>query len=111
MGLFAKLFGSRSQREVKSLNPIVNRIEALEEEYKQLTDQQLRDKTDEFRARLAQGETLDDLLPEAFATCWVCAPIGCSSSAASSSIRGALPRCAPARVRRWWPPCRPTSTD
>ena len=69
MGLFAKLFGSRSQREVKSLNPIVNRIEALEEEYKQLTDQQLRDKTDEFRARLAQGETLDDLLPEAFATC------------------------------------------
>ena len=69
MGLFTKMFGTRSEREVKALNPIVDKIEALEEEYKALTDQQLRAKTDEFRTRLAQGETLDDILPEAFATC------------------------------------------
>ncbi|MGN0985090.1 MAG: DEAD/DEAH box helicase, partial [Candidatus Enterenecus sp.] len=69
MGLFSKMFGTRSEREVKAINPIVDKIEALEEEYKALSDQQLRAKTDEFRARLAQGETLDDILPEAFATC------------------------------------------
>ena len=69
MGLFSKMFGTRSEREVKALNPIVDKIEALEDEYKALTDQQLRAKTDEFRARLANGETLDDILPEAFATC------------------------------------------
>ena len=69
MGLFSKLFGNRSEREVKALTATVDRIEALEEEYKQLSDRQLRDKTDEFKARLAKGETLDDILPEAFATC------------------------------------------
>ena len=69
MGLFTKLFGTRSEREVKAITPIVDKIEALEEEYKALTDHQLRAKTDEFRARLANGETLDDILPEAFATC------------------------------------------
>ena len=69
MGLFTKIFGTRSQREVKALTPIVDKIEALGEEMKALTDQQLRAKTDEFKARLAQGETLDDILPEAFAVC------------------------------------------
>ena len=69
MGLFTKLFGTRSEREVKALTAIVDKIEAMEEEYKSLTDQQLRAKTDEFKARLAAGETLDDILPEAFATC------------------------------------------
>ena len=69
MGLFTKLFGTRSEREVKAITATVDKIEALEEEYKALSDQQLRAKTDEFRARLAAGETLDDILPEAFATC------------------------------------------
>ncbi len=68
MGLFSKMFGTRSEREVKSLTPLVDKIEGLEEEYKGLTDQQLQAKTGEFKARLAKGETLDDILPEAFAT-------------------------------------------
>ena len=62
-----KIFGTHSAREVKKLRPLVDRIEALEDEYKALTDAQLRAKTDEFKARLAAGETTDDLLPEAFA--------------------------------------------
>ncbi len=69
MGLFSKVFGTRSQREVKALNATVDKIEALEEEYKALTDAQLQAKTPEFRQRLANGETLDDILPEAFAAC------------------------------------------
>ncbi len=69
MGLFAKIFGTRSQREVKKLMPLVERIEALEEETKALSDQALRAKTQEFKNRLEAGETLDDLLPEAFAVC------------------------------------------
>ena len=69
MGLFTKLFGTRSEREVKKLEPQVEAVMALEEPYKKLTDQQLRKKTQEFKDRLATGETLDDLLPEAFAVC------------------------------------------
>ncbi len=68
MGLFGNLFGTYSQKELKKIAPLVEKIEALEEEYKQLTDGQLRAKTAEFRQRYADGETLDDLLPEAFAT-------------------------------------------
>ncbi len=69
MGLFSKLFGTRSEREVKALTATVDKIEAMEEEYKALSDEQLRGKTDELKGRLANGETLDDILPEAFATC------------------------------------------
>ena len=69
MGLFSKLFGTPSQRELKSIYPIVDKIEALEEPYKALTDEQLQAKTPEFKERLANGETLDDILPEAFAAC------------------------------------------
>ncbi len=68
MGLFAKVFGTRSQREVKALTATVDKIESLEPEYQALSDRQLRAKTDEFKSRLSQGETLDDILPEAFAT-------------------------------------------
>ena len=68
MGLFTKIFGTYSQRELKSIWPVVHRIEAMEDEYKAMTDQQLQHKTVEFKARLAAGETLDDILPEAFAT-------------------------------------------
>ena len=68
MGLMKKLFGDYSSRELKAIYPIVDRIEALSDEYKAMTDAQLQGKTAEFKARLEQGETLDDILPEAFAT-------------------------------------------
>ena len=67
MGLITKLFGSTSEREVKKLRPIVDKIEALEPQMHQLSDEALRGKTDEFKARLAKGASLDDILPEAFA--------------------------------------------
>ena len=67
MGIFDKLFGTRSQREVKKLQPIVGKIIALEDSYRQLTEDELKGKTAEFKARYAAGESLDELLPEAFA--------------------------------------------
>ena len=69
MGLFTKLFSTLSEREVKKLGPQVEAVMALEEPYKKLTDQELRAKTQEFKGRYASGETLDALLPEAFAVC------------------------------------------
>ncbi len=67
MGLFSKLFGTRSDREIKKIQPTVDKILSMEEEYKALSETELKAKTDEFRQRLSQGETLDQLLPEAFA--------------------------------------------
>ena len=67
MGLFAKMFGTRSERELKKIQPLVNKILALEEEYKNLSEEDLKGKTAQFKERLSQGETLDDILPEAFA--------------------------------------------
>ncbi len=67
MGLFDKLFGTYSERELKRINPIADKIEALSDKTAALTDEQLRLKTDEFKERYQNGETLDDLLPEAFA--------------------------------------------
>ena len=66
---FTKLFGSHSSHELKKIYPIADKVDALEEQYKKLTDAELRAKTDEFKARYQNGESLDDLLPEAFATC------------------------------------------
>ena len=104
MGLFSsvvtKVFGTRSERELKSIRPIVAKIESLEGQYKSMTDAELRGQTERFRGRLAAGETLDDILPEAFAA----VPRGrrpraghaplsaCSSSAASCCTRAASPR-------------------
>ncbi len=68
MGLFDKLFGTRSQRELKKIQPMVDQILSLEDSYKALSEEELRGKTAVFKQRLADGETLDDLLPEAFAT-------------------------------------------
>ena len=68
MGLFTKLFGTRSQRELKKIQPIVDKILSMEAEYAALSEEALKAKTGEFKARLAKGETLDELLPEAFAT-------------------------------------------
>ena len=67
MGLFDKIFGTRSQREIKKIQPLVDKILALESEYTALSEDALRGKTAEFKNRLEQGETLDDILPEAFA--------------------------------------------
>ncbi len=67
MGLFTKLFGTRSEREIKKLQPTVDKILALEEEYSRLSEEALKGKTALFKERIAQGETLDELLPEAFA--------------------------------------------
>ncbi|MBS7223948.1 MAG: preprotein translocase subunit SecA [Clostridiaceae bacterium] len=64
-----KIFGTYSSREVKKIEPIADRVLALEDEYRKLTDAELRAKTDEFKKRYQDGESLDDLLPEAFATC------------------------------------------
>ena len=69
MGLLKKLFGTSSEKQVKAILPLVDKIEALDGVYSQLTDQQLQAKTPEFKQRLADGETLDDILPEAFAAC------------------------------------------
>ena len=68
MGIFTKIFGSYSDRELKRITPIVDKIEALSEAYSALSDEELKAKTSRFKERLAQGETLDDILPEAFAT-------------------------------------------
>ncbi|MBE6920858.1 MAG: preprotein translocase subunit SecA [Ruminococcaceae bacterium] len=67
MGLFTKVFGTRSDRELKKIQPLVNKVLALEEPYSKLSEEELRGKTAQFKERLSQGETLDDLLPEAFA--------------------------------------------
>ena len=69
MSLFKKIFGDYSSREIKRIIPIQKKVLALEEEYKALTDAQLQAKTPEFKERLKNGETLDDILPEAFAAC------------------------------------------
>ncbi len=68
MGLFSKVFGSYSDHQVKKIKKLADRIEALGEEYRALSDEALRDKTEEFKQRYEAGETLDSLLPEAFAT-------------------------------------------
>ena len=68
MNVFSKVFGTHSQREVKRIMPLVEKTESLRPEMQKLTDEELREKTREFKKRLSEGETLDDLLPEAFAT-------------------------------------------
>lgn len=67
MSLVSKIFGTHSERELKRIEPIVNKIESLRPEMQSLTDEELRGKTEEFKKRLQNGETLDDLLPEAYA--------------------------------------------
>lgn len=69
MGIFDKLFGTYSDREIKRILPIVDKIESFDSQMQSLSDEELRAKTQEFKDRLAKGETLDDILPEAFAVC------------------------------------------
>ena len=91
-----KLLGGGSEAAIKKLDKTAQAVEALEDEYRKLTDEQLRGKTDEFKARLAKGETLDDLLlrhsrPSArqMTAFWECAPIMCRFWAVSCCIRAA----------------------
>ena len=67
MGILDKIFGTYSEREVKRIIPTVNKIDSLDESMQKLTDEELRSKSDEFKNRLSDGETLNDILPEAFA--------------------------------------------
>ncbi len=69
MGFLQAIFGDYSGKELKRINPILNKVLELEDEYRALTDEALKHKTVEFKNRLADGETLDDILPEAFAAC------------------------------------------
>ena len=69
MGLLKKIFGDYSSREIKRITPIKDKVLALDEEYSKLTDEELKAKTPYFKERLANDETLDDILPEAFAAC------------------------------------------
>ena len=69
MGFLKKLFGDYSSKEIKRVQPLVKKVLSYDEEYAKLSDAELRGKTDEFKKRLADGETLDDILPEAFAVC------------------------------------------
>ena len=69
MGFIEKLFGTYSEREVKKLESVVDKIESLDKSMQKLSDDELRNKTAEFKDRLSKGETLDDILPEAFAVC------------------------------------------
>ena len=67
MGIFSKVFGTYSEREIKRITPIVDKICSYRDEMMALSDDELRGKTDEFKERLGEGETLDDILPEAYA--------------------------------------------
>ena len=69
MGLLAAIFGNYSEKEIKRIRPLLDKVLSYEEEYRALSDEQLRAKTDEFKNRISVGETLDDILPEAFAVC------------------------------------------
>ena len=69
MKIIDKIFGTHSQRELKRIDPIVTKVESYDEAMQKLSDEELKHKTVEFRERLAKGETLDDILPEAYAAC------------------------------------------
>lgn len=115
MSLAEKLFGSFSDRELKKINPITKKVLALETKYQPMSDAELQAQTPALKERLANGETLDDILPDAFAVCREAAwrVLGmkhflCRSWAALPCTAAPLPRCRPVKARPWWPPCPPT---
>ena len=87
MGIIEKIFGTHSENELKRIYPLVDRIESMEPEMKALSDEELKGKTREFKERLGEGETLDDILPDAFAVCREAAWRGCSSSSKPTARR------------------------
>ena len=82
MGALTKIFGTHSERELKRIYPLVDKVESYRDSMQKLSDEELRNKTKEYKERLEKGETLDDLLPEAFATV----------REAAKRVLGALPR-------------------
>ena len=114
MGLLEKIFGNYSEKEIKKIKPIVSKIEALGPEYEKLSDEELRGKTQEFKDRLAKGETLDDILPEAYAVVREAAsrphvlnmrhfPVQLMGGIVCT--RDVLPKCVLVKVKHWWLPC------
>ena len=105
MSLITKIFGTHSQHELKRVYPIVDKIEALRPAMMELSDEQLREKTREYKERFKNGETLDDLLVEAFATVREAARrvLGMEHYrwAALSFIRDESRRCVPVKERLW----------
>jgi preprotein translocase subunit SecA len=99
-----KVFGTSHERAIRKMKPRVDAINALEEKMKALSDADLKAKTAEFREKIDNGATIDDLLVEAFAVCREASTTTSSSSAAWCSTAGVSPRCAPARAKRWWRP-------
>ena len=110
MSLVEKLFGSFSDRELKKVNPIAKQVLALESKYAALSDAELQAQTPALKQHLADGKTLDDILPDAFAVCREAAWRVRRSSAASPCTAATLPRCRPVKAKRWWQLCPPTST-
>lgn len=109
--LLRVLFGSKNDREVKRMRRAVRAINALEEQMVALTDEQLRAKTEEFRGRLGKGETLDQLLPEAFAVAREAGKRVMGMRHFDVQLiggmvlhEGKIARCVPARARLWWRP-------
>jgi preprotein translocase subunit SecA len=101
MGLVQKIFGTHSQHELKRIYPIADKVESYREEYGKLSDEQLRGKTKEFKERLSKGETLNDLLPEAYATVREAAKrvLGMEHYRVLFFIRVVLQRCVQVKVR------------
>ena len=100
MGIIEKIFGTHSHNELKRIYPIVDRIEALAPAMEALSDEELKGKTKEFKDRLNEGETLDDILPEAYAVVSVCVITEYSLSVVLFCTRVVLPRCVQVKVRR-----------
>ena len=107
MSVIEKIFGTHSSRELKRIEPLVDKIEALRPTMQALSDEELRGKTEEYKKRLTEGETLDDLLPEAYATVREAAKRVLNMEhyrvqlIVSSCIRDVSQRCVPVKVRHW----------
>ena len=108
-GLLKKIFGDPNAKELKDIQGIVDKINALEPEMQALSSANLAAKTGEFKLRLAKGETLDDILPEAFAvvreTSKRVTGMRHFELAAWCCTAAKLPRCVPAKAKRWLQPC------
>ena len=102
--LLTKVFGSRNDRTLRRMRKVVNIINAMEPEMEKLSDEELKGKTAEFRARLEKGEVLENLIPEAFAVGQVSASLVCVTSTFSYSAvwfltNAASPKCVPVKVK------------
>ena len=92
MGFMSKLLSFGSDKDLKRYYKIVDQINGLEPQFEKMTEEELRAQTDKFRERYANGESLDDMLPEAFATVREASTLMCSSSAPWHCTRGISPR-------------------